>query len=165
MDKELKFTWADILKFGAIAGFVAVFVILVGMVEAFNERYIISETVTLGQIALFAPTFVLGYFAANSARKVKPTWFAIVSSALVGLVGGAFVAGLLVLGTNFNLRAVFLNVSPELLEILHLGQETMMGAIAANLIISAIVGLAGGLFALTPHRWSNALLVGSLSFC
>ncbi len=160
MDKELKFSWSEILKFGAIAGIVAIYVILVGMVEAFNDRYIISETVTLGQIALFSPVFLLGYFAADKARQIKSTGFAILSSALVGLVGGIFVAALLFLGANINMRAVFLNVSPDLLKILHLGQETMLGAIAANLIISAIVGLFGGLFALTPHKWSNALLVG-----
>ena len=160
MDKELKFTWTDILKYGAIGGFVAVFVILVGMVEAFNERYIIAETVNLGQIALFSPVFLLAYFAVNHARKVKSTGFAILTSALVGLVSGAFVAALLVLGTNINLRAVFLNVSPDLLEILHLGRESMGAAIAANLIVSMVVGLAAGLFALVPHRWSNALLTG-----
>ena len=160
MDKELKFTWSDILKYGAIAGVVAIYVILVGMVEAFNERYIISETVNLGQIALFSPVFLLGYFATNSARQIKSAGFAILASALVGLVGGAFVAALLFLGTHVNLRAVFLNVSPELLDILHLGRETMTAAIVANLIISAIVGLFGGLFALAPHKWSNALLVG-----
>jgi len=160
MDKELKFSWSEILKYGAIAGIVAVFVILVGMVEAFNKRYIIAETVNLGQIALFAPAFLLGYFSANKAREIKSTWFALLASALVGLIGGAFVAALLVLGTNFNIRAVFLNVSPDLLEILHLGQETMVGAIIANLVISTVVGLFGGAFALAPHKWSNAILVG-----
>ncbi len=160
MDKELKFTWKDMLKYGVIAGVVAIYVILVGMVEAFNERYIIAETINLGQIALFSPVFLLAYFAANNARKIKSSLFAIITSIVVGLIGGAFVAGLLVLGTHMNLRAVFLNVSPELLDILHLGQEGMAGAIAANLIISATVGLLGGLFALMPHKWSNALLVG-----
>jgi branched-chain amino acid transport system permease protein len=160
MDKEMKFTWSDILKYGAIGGIVAVYIILVGMVVAFNKRYIISETLTLGQIALFSPIFLLGYFSANNARKIKSLGYAIFVSAMVGLISGAFVAALLVLGTNINLRAVFLNVSPELLDILHLGQETMMGAIVANLLISAIVGLLGGLFALTPRRWSNALLAG-----
>jgi len=160
MDKELKFTWSDILKYGAIGGIVAIYIILVGMVVAFNKRYIISETLTLGQIALFSPVFLLGYFSANNARKIKSLGYAVFVSAMVGLISGAFVAALLVLGTNINLRAVFLNVSPELLDILHLGQETMMGAIVANLLISAIVGLLGGLFALTPRRWSNALLAG-----
>jgi branched-chain amino acid transport system permease protein len=160
MDKELKFTWSDILKYGAIGGIVAIYIILVGMVVAFNKRYIIAETLTLGQIALFSPVFLLGYFSANNARKIKSLGYAIFVSAMVGLISGAFVAALLVLGTNINLRAVFLNVSPELLDILHLGQETMMGAIVANLLISAIVGLLGGLFALTPRRWSNALLAG-----
>jgi branched-chain amino acid transport system permease protein len=160
MDKEMKFTWSDILKYGAIGGIVAVYIILVGMVVAFNKRYIISETLTLGQIALFSPIFLLGYFSANNARKIKSLGYAVFVSAMVGLISGAFVAALLVLGTNINLRAVFLNVSPELLDILHLGQETMMGAIVANLLISAIVGLLGGLFALTPRRWSNALLAG-----
>jgi len=160
MDKELKFTWSDILKYGAIGGIVAIYIILVGMVVAFNKRYIIAETLTLGQIALFSPVFLLGYFSANNARKIKSLGYAIFVSAMVGLISGALVAALLVLGTNINLRAVFLNVSPELLDILHLGQETMMGAIVANLLISAIVGLLGGLFALTPRRWSNALLAG-----
>ncbi len=160
MDKELKFTWTDILKYGAIGGLVAIFVILVGMVEAFNDRYVIAETVNLGQIALFSPVFLLAYFAANNARKVKSTSFAIITSALVGVVSGAFVAALLVLGTHINLRAVFLNVSPDLLDILHLGRETMTTAVMANLIVSTVVGLAAGLFALVPHKWSNALLTG-----
>jgi len=160
MDKELKFSWAEILKYGAIAGVVAIYVILVGMVEAFNDRYIISETVNLGQITLFAPVFLLAYFAANNARKIKSQGFAVLASALVGLIGGAFVAALLVLGTNVNLREVFLNVSPDLLKILHLGRESMTMAIMANLIISTLVGLLGGLFALTPHKWSNAILTG-----
>jgi hypothetical protein len=56
--------------------------------------------------------------------------------------------------------SIFLNVSPDLLDILHLGRESMGAAIAANLIISTIVGLAAGVFALVPHKWSNALLAG-----
>jgi len=160
MDKEQKFTWSEILKYGSIGGVVAIYIILVGMVVAFNERYIISETINLGQIALFLPAFLLAYSAANSARRIRSTGFAILASAMTGLVSGAFVAALLLLGANVNLRAVFLNVSPDMLAILHLGQESMLGAIAMNLFISALVGLLGGFFALTPHRLSNALLVG-----
>ena len=161
MDKELKFSWTDILKYGIIGGVVAIYVILVGMVEAFNERYIITETLTLGQVALFAPAFLLAYFAANNARKVKSLGFSIIASAGTGLVTGAFVAGLLVLGSQVNLREVFLNASPELMKILHFGQESLGGAIMMNLGWNLLVGLLGGLFALTPRRWSNAILVGA----
>ncbi len=161
MDKELKFTWSDIIKYGAIGGVVAVYVILIGMVVAFNERYIIAETLTLGQIALFAPTFLLAYFAANNARKVKPLSFSIIASALAGLVTGVFVAALLILASKVNIREVFLNVSPDLLEILHFGKDSLTGASMMILTFNLAVGLLGGLFALTPRRWSNAILMGT----
>ncbi len=160
MDKELKFTWSDIVKYGAIGGGVAIYVILVGMVLTFNKRYIVSETLTLGQIALFSPVFALSYFATQTARKIKSWQYSFGAGVLVGLIGGLFVAALLALGTSINLRSLFLNVSPELLKLLHLGQETMMGAVAMNLLYSALVGLFGALFALMPRRWSSALLVG-----
>ena len=160
MDKELKFSWSEILKYGIIGGVVALYILLVGMVAAFNERYIISETINLGQIALFLPAFLLAYTAANAARKVRSAGFAFLASLLVGAIAGVFVAALLVLGSLVNLREVFLNVSPDLLKILHLGQTSMAGAVGVNILISAVVGLLGGLFALSPRRWSNALLVG-----
>ena len=161
MDKEITFSWSDILKYGIIGGVVAIYVILIGMVVAFKERYLISETLNLGQVALFAPTFLLAYFAANNARKIRSLLFSILASALAGLVTGLFVSGLLALTTRINIREVFLNVSPELLETLHFGQETLGGAIVVILGLNLAVGLLGGLFALTPRRWSNAILVGA----
>ncbi len=161
MDKEIKFSWQDIIKYGVIGGIVALYVVLIGMVVTFKERYIIAETVNLGQIALFSPTFILAYFAANNARKLKSLIYAIVVGALVGAIVGVFVAALLVLASHVNMREVFLNVSPELLKILHFGQESLKGASLVIVGLNLIVGLVGGLFALAPRRWSNALLVGA----
>ncbi len=161
MDKEIKFSWQDIIKYGVIGGIVALYVVLIGMVVAFKERYIIAETVNLGQIALFAPTFILAYFAANNARKIRSLSFAVIAGALVGAITGVFVAALLILASHVNIREVFLNVSPELLKILHFGQESQGGASLVIVGLNLVVGLVGGLFALAPRRWSNALLVGA----
>ena len=56
------------IKIGLIAGGVAVLLSLIGMVEAFSQRYIISEGITLGQTLLL----VVGVSWLSIGRKETP---------------------------------------------------------------------------------------------
>ena len=65
--------------------------------------YIISETLTLGQLLLFLPPFIVGYYSAMQTgenRRVPGILF----GALAGIVTGIILAGLLLLGNAVNLR-------------------------------------------------------------
>ena len=55
--------WKIILQYGLIGGAVSVFVSLVGMVVAFDQRYIIAKGITFGQITLFAPILLTSYLS------------------------------------------------------------------------------------------------------
>ena len=47
--------WKVILQYGLIGGGVSILLALVGMVVAFDGRYIIANGITFGQVTLFLP--------------------------------------------------------------------------------------------------------------
>ena len=57
--------WQHGMKIGLIAGGVAVLLSLIGMVEAFSQRFIISEGITLGQTLLLSVSLFVSYQAAK----------------------------------------------------------------------------------------------------
>lgn len=160
MTQDKKFTWQDALKLGLIGGVLELFVCLVGMVAAFDGRYIISETLTLGQLLLFLPPLIVGYYSAmqtGAARRIP----AILFGAIAGIVTGAILAGLLLLGNAINLRAMFFNATPELWEILSFGQDTLAAATAVLLIGSALFGILGAVISLLPVSIRKAVVFGA----
>ncbi len=152
-----------LLRAGVLGGAVAVYLCLVGIVPEFAERPLIAGLVSLGQTALLITLGVVGYFGAR-AEVAAARLRAIVAGAAVGAITGAFLTGLVLLGSMVDLRAVFLNASPELYALLTSGMgrsgawlPIVVGAIAA--------GLAGILIGL-PVALRSLLLwgVGSLVF-
>ena len=82
MTQETKFTWRDAINLGAIGGVLVLFVSLVGMVQAFDGRFIISETLTLGQLLLFLPPLIVGYISAartGAQRRIPGILFGAVA--------------------------------------------------------------------------------------
>jgi branched-chain amino acid transport system permease protein len=132
---EAATTWREIAKIGLIGGAVAIYLCLVGIVPVFHSRQLIAGVITLGQVALFGSMAIPGAFAARRARTPRE---AVLAGGAAGLITGGALTLLVIVGSVVNLRAMFLNASPELYSMLTMG----MGV--AGAWIPAVEGLALG---------------------
>ena len=151
----------DAVKTGVIAGTVAIFVSAIGMVQRFDERIIFSS-LTFSYVMLIAIFAGLGYRAAQPPPRLEgyevPKVGArnVLAGLIAGTAGGVLLALFIQLAGTANLRPIFPNISPELIEILGFGRELPMGAILAALAAVAL-GLSGGAFQLVPSRLKKAI--------
>lgn len=152
-------SWVGVLRAGAIAAVVALYVCLVGLVPTFNTRPLIAGVLSLGQAFLLGAFVAGGYLAAK--RIDGPAWQRIGAGALAGLIGGAALSVLLLLGPAFNLRSIFLNASPQLFDIitLEMGAEAFWVPSAVGFAVGAI---AAGVTVL-PGAVQRAIAVGVVS--
>ncbi len=147
--------WKQALRGGLVAGAASVLLSLVGMVEALAKRAVVFEVISMGQILLVAPMFILAAQAAARASEEKP-WTRIVNGMLTGGVAGAMVSLLVLVGQVVNLRAVLVHASPELYRELTYQLGAPQGAwvpVAAGLAL----GVLGGAVALLPSRGRSAI--------
>src|SRR5512139_812633 len=118
--------WKIILQHGVIGGAVSILLALIGMVVAFNSRYIIANGITFGQITLILPIALTSYLAIRkTAPENKSKTF--LYGAAGGGMGGVMLALLVALGHVVNLRAMFINATEELYDIITLGVEPPLG--------------------------------------
>jgi len=113
------------------------------MVEAFSERHIISDVISMGQTLLL---LVVGFTCYLAARRTAPPapLSVLANSFLAGLMCGSLMALLVIMGSLVNLRAVFINASPTLYELLTFGQGTPTGSLlllGGGALSGGIVGL------------------------
>ncbi|MGQ9694494.1 MAG: branched-chain amino acid ABC transporter permease [Thermodesulfobacteriota bacterium] len=152
-----KIMWPYSLKLGLGGGVVAILLALIGMVESFHQRHIISEIASMGQTLLACTALFFSYLA---ARKTTGNRFykSLSNGIICGLLFGISLALLVKISTILNLRAVFINASPLLFKILTFSQGTEKGE--AILIISgSCLGLLGGCFFLAPPLWRRVFSV------
>ncbi len=147
------------LKIGLIGGVVEVLLSLIGMVEAFSQRDIISNVVSMGHTLLLLVAIFMGYLAAKRTTRSEPLWI-LINSLVSGLVIGALLALLVVVGSLINLRKVFVNAMPVLYELLTFKQGTQVGVFLL-LGAGALSGILSGLFYLTP-KMARRFLITSL---
>jgi branched-chain amino acid transport system permease protein len=137
------------IKIGLIGGIVAVLLSLIGMVEAFSQRDIISNVISMGHTLLLLVAVFIGYLAAKRTTPAEPLWI-LVNSFISGLVIGGLLALLVIVGSLINLRKVFVNAMPILYELLTFKQETQIG-IFLLMGAGALSGVLAGLFFLSPN--------------
>ena len=119
---NIKSLMIQAVKIGLLGGVVAVFLSLIGMVESFSQRYIVSDIISMGHTLLLLVGVFFGYFAAQRTKNPRPILI-LLGSLLAGLLVGALSALLVILGSVVNLRSVFLNATPVLYELLTFKQE------------------------------------------
>ncbi len=172
------------LRAGLVGGAAGLLICLVGMVEAFNGREIIAGVVSLGQALLLMVFFGAGYAAAKGSERAggggptdagepgarQAAGGRIGRGALAGLVAAAVLCGLVVVGQQVNLRAMFIHASPALYEILTFGRPGVLGLAMLAGVGAATGAVAGAALALPagPRRvlgvaTGAVLLVGMLS--
>ena len=151
-----------IVRTGVLGGLVAIYLCLVGIVPVFAVRPLIVNVVELGQAALLIAFGVAGYLAARPFVGVSRVR-AIAAGAVVGAIMGAFLAALVLLGSVVDIRAVFINASPDLYSLLTnaLGTTWAWFPIVVGVITGALAGVVIWLpgSVRIPLLWSLGMLV------
>jgi branched-chain amino acid transport system permease protein len=146
----------DFVRVGLLFGVIAVYLCLVGVVETFKGRWIVSNVLGLGQAFLLITVMVAGYVA---ARRTGNRIGAVPAGAAAGGLVGAALAGLLLLGQWINLRAMFVNASPTLYSLLAFNQKP--GTNSLLLVLAGVAAGAGGaVLHLIPARARRTVLSG-----
>lgn len=126
-------------------GSVAVFLALVGMVEAFAARHVVEGAVSLGVLLPLLTWAVAGYHTV-AARGTASRFAVLGRAAVAGAVAGASVGLLVVVGGLVDLRQMFVNASPALFMLLSFGAGTTGAFVtpaagAAAAVVAAAVAL------------------------
>jgi len=101
------------IKIGLIGGVVEILLSLIGMVEAFSQRDIIANVISMGHTLLVMVALFMGYLAAKRTPTAGPMKV-LFNGFISGVLVGGMLALLVITGSLINLRKVFINASPLL---------------------------------------------------
>ena len=153
------------VKLGLAGGAAMVLVCAIGMVTTFQPRLLIDPILHLGTFFLYLLSFIFGWMAGQPPATLegfepsKPTGRNVLAGALAGVLGGLCVGLLLVVMTIWDLRGVFINLSPQLAEILSFGLP-VAAAIPLQALVAGVAGALGGSIHLLSPRFRRALMSG-----
>jgi branched-chain amino acid transport system permease protein len=146
------------IKYGLLAGVVALSLSMIGMVTLFAERDMIAGVLSLGQVILFLAPAALSYQAASKAPEGKNS-IALLYGAITGFMAALPLIVLVYLGTVLDLRQYFPNVSPALMDILTFGQGPGLGSLIL-LLFSTLLGLVSAGMYLVPENYRKPIMTG-----
>jgi branched-chain amino acid transport system permease protein len=152
---------------GLIGGVAVIYLALVGMVEKFEVRHLVSDWLTLGKLMLALPPLLAGYLATRprvqAGQMVRLSRGPAVTA---GLVSGVLTGGLAALWVAFvhlfpdgAVRNIFVAVSPALLSIMTFGKSLLVGALLL-VVAGAVLGALGGAYWTLPERLRRPLSIG-----
>jgi branched-chain amino acid transport system permease protein len=148
------------LRYGLIAGIVALSLAVIGMVALFAERFLVAGYFTLGEVILFLAPAAMSYMVAGKAPPDKK-WAALIYGLLTGFIAAIPLIILVLLAGVVDLRQFLPNVSPALMELLTFGRGTGAGSLML-LVVSSIIGLIAASLSLLPERIRKPTLYGLL---
>ena len=167
MQNEQNFSsldWRSIIQTGLIAGAVTLFIAVIGMIESFADRDVIRQTLNLAQILLFvASTGGAYYFVMRELKEQSTPIIRLVVGAVIGLVSSIPLVALVVIATNIDVRWMFVNVNPALMEILTFEQESVTTGLLQLVIAMTIAGVIGAVLTLLPTRVRTVLVTATFS--
>ena len=155
---------APAIRLGVVGGVIVVLIALQGMVQAFNQRHVISDVVTMSQALLFISIFICAYLAVS--RSGSRSMLAAATGALCGVVSSLLMVALLWIGSLVRLGEVFINATAELYELLTFGQGLASGSLYW-LALGLGIGLAATFICLLPSNWRRATIqafIGVVAF-
>lgn len=133
--------WNHGVKIGAIGGVSVLVICLIGMVESFGKRFIIAGYLPMGvTIALIISMFAAFIAAKKTPISEKSIQFA--NAVMSGFVTSGLLAIFVIIGRSIKLRAVFVEASPVLYNILTGGISG-----AGGIFLLLFTGLLCGAFA------------------
>ena len=152
--------WKHGIKAGLLGGLITVLLSLMGMVEAFSQRQIVSGVLSMDGALLGAAVVFMGYLAAKRTTSAHPLWV-VINTLTCGFITGGLLLLLIWVGQNVNLRAVFVNASPTLYQLLSFGEGLETAPVL--FVAGSLCGLFGGVLYLLPGYLRKALTVSLVS--
>jgi branched-chain amino acid transport system permease protein len=156
------------LRIGLVGGVAALYLSLVGLIDAFETRNMITGIITLGQAMLAVVPLVAGYRAAGVSRKWPtedrhPAFARLAAGAVAGAVTASFIGALVIVAGSVPLRAVLVRVSPGLIDFLAFEIEPRPLAALALVGVGALIGLIGAAMLLIPGRFRRPIVAGLIA--
>ena len=166
--------------YGAAA---ALYLCLVGMIETFGDRDIITSAISLAHIMLLLAGLVTGYVTmrqvdklinpAHQVERKAPGLSDTTRSLTAGIITGMALGLLMLVLDRFNIRDFLVSASPKLLELLLLEKGVTPAilsllpfghGLAAGMlrivVFGAVSGLAGGALYLLPANVRRPIIFG-----
>ena len=155
-------SWQSSIRMGLILGTVVLYTATIGMIVSFDGRQIIAEVLTLGQLLLFAPAIAAGYLVARDIKKSEEATRSTVltQSTLAGVMTAVPVSALVLLSSLIDLRPMFVNVSPTLIGIVTLQQDSLLVGSLLLILLMALGAFAGAAVQYVPEKIRRPLAVG-----
>jgi branched-chain amino acid transport system permease protein len=137
----------------------AIYLCLVGIVTAFEDRDLIADVLALGEAFIIGTILVAGYVA---ARYVDGRALLTIAAGIVGgTITGLSLSLLMIIGPAIDLREIFINASPALYAILGFGQGA--DAFWVPTVMGVVIGAIGGAIRTLPRPVQQAVGAGLIS--
>jgi branched-chain amino acid transport system permease protein len=141
-------SWRQTVRLGLVAGLLAVYLCLVGIVEVFSTRALVSGIISLGQTALVLSAVGAGILVVRG--RSLPIVPAMAAGAVAGAMNGLLVAILMGLANVVAMRDVFPHASSTTFAVVGFGLGPW--AVWVPIVASASVGaLTGAVLAFPPR--------------
>ncbi len=147
--------WVKAIQNGLLGGVISLLLCAIGLVLAFGSVYMVYGVITVGLIFALAPMMLESIMTVRKIPDMS-VLTRLATGSLVGVLGGVVLAILVMIGEVVNIRAVFINVSPDLFSLLSFNLPLVTGLVVL-LVVSAVTGLIGAAILLLPARIRNAL--------
>src|SRR5947199_934475 len=150
-------TWRSVVRTGALWGGGAVFLALVGLVEAVSRRQIVAGVLSLSYTFILLAGFGSGVQVSRRWAGLA-AWQRLAGGAAAGALAGVLVGLLVVIGRLANLRPMLINASLPLYEILSFGRG--LGGLPLMVLVQAAAGAIGAAMLLLPPAVRRPVIVG-----
>ncbi|WP_420629160.1 branched-chain amino acid ABC transporter permease [Candidatus Leptofilum sp.] len=156
MNEQLRRT----VNMGLIAGAVTLSLGMIGIIDAFNQRFVITDLITLGQLLLFGMPLIAG-FLVISRLEADAFGSRLLHGGVAGILTGVPIFVLLLITLIWEtIRDSFINVKPDLIAIFTLNNENVVVGGLLLMLVFGGLGLVGVGLALLPNRFRRPLFMG-----
>ena len=147
--------WRQTVRLSLLWGLGAVFISLVGLVEALQQRQVVVGVISGGHTLLLIIALGVG---ASTARVHTGTGRGLAAGVLAGAIVGALIALLVALSTVVSIRSMIVGATPELFAILSFGRGT--AALPWIVAAGAAAAAAGAAMARLPRGARSIVTTG-----
>jgi branched-chain amino acid transport system permease protein len=150
----------DNVRAGLIGGVVVLYLALVGMIERFQDRDVITNVIGLGTLLILIGLAGTGYMASRPPKPrpgqqpvaANPALKGLVAGAVAGALTGAVILVLeLLINAGADVRSVLASVTPGMLSTLEFGLGSYGGAAILVALGAALGAGTGALRLLSDH--------------